>query len=100
MMHHEVFMRTTLNISDALLEELRVRAHEAGRPMNATIEEVLRRGLAAKTPARKAVQAKTFKVGIKPAYLGLSMNQVYDQLEAEDTLKVADEKRSFPTPIC
>ncbi len=93
-------MRTTLNISDALLEELRVRAHEAGRPMNATIEEVLRRGLAAKTPTRKAVPGKTFKVGIKPAYLGLSMNQLYDQLEAEDTLKVADEKRSFPTPIC
>ncbi|MFM8684408.1 MAG: hypothetical protein ACKOEG_11655 [Chthoniobacterales bacterium] len=85
-------MRTTLNISDALLDELRVRAHEAGRPMNATIEETLRRGLAAKNPSRKAVQAKTFKVGIKPAYLGLSMNQLYDQLEAESTLKVADKK--------
>ncbi len=85
-------VRTTLNISDALLDELRVRAHEAGRPMNATIEEVLRRGLAAKAPPRKAVQTKTFKVGIKPAYLGMSMNQLYDQIEAEDTLKVADKR--------
>jgi plasmid stability protein len=89
---HDAFVRTTLNISDALLDELRVRAHEAGRPMNATIEEVLRRGLAAKTPPRKAAQAKTFKVGIKPAYLGMSMNQLYDQLEAESTLRVAEKK--------
>lgn len=85
-------MRTTLNISDALLDELRVRAHESGRPMNATIEEVLRRGLAAKASPRKATEAKTFKVGIKPAYLGMSMNQLYDQLEAESTLKVAETK--------
>ena len=81
-----------MNISDALLEELRVRAHEAKRPLNATIEEVLRRGLAAKAPPRKTVQTKTFKVGIKPAFLGMSMNQLYDQLEAESTLKVADKK--------
>ena len=81
-----------MNISDALLDELRVRAHEAGRPMNATVEEVLRRGLAAKTPARKAITVKAFKVGIKPAYLGLSMNQLYDQIEAEETLKIADTK--------
>jgi hypothetical protein len=85
-------MRTTLNISDALLDELRIRAHEAGRPMNATIEEVLRRGLAAKATPRKACKAKTFSVGIKPAYLGMSMNQLYDQLESEDTPKVADKK--------
>jgi plasmid stability protein len=85
-------VRTTLNISDALLDELRVRAHEAGRPMNAAIEEVLRRGLAAKAPPRKNVQVKTFKVGIKPAYLGMSMNQLYDQIEAESTLKVADKQ--------
>ena len=85
-------MRMTLNIDDALLGELRVRARETGRPMSATIEEILRRGLAAKNPSRKAVQAKTFKVGIKPAYLGMSMNQLYDQLEAESTLKVPDKK--------
>jgi plasmid stability protein len=84
-------MRTTLNISDALLAELRVRAHETGRAMNATIEEVLQRGLAADTQPRKAAKPKTFKVGIKPAYLGMSMNQIYDQLEAEDTLKVAEK---------
>jgi plasmid stability protein len=89
--HHDAFMRTTLNISDALLAELRSRANESGRPMNATIEEVLQRGLAAESPQRRQTKVRTFRVGVKPAYLGMSMNQLYDQLEAESTLKVAEE---------
>jgi plasmid stability protein len=89
--HHDAFMRTTMNISDALLAELRSRANESGRPMNATIEEVLQRGLAAESPQRKQTKVRTFRVGVKPAYLGMSMNQIYDQLEAESTLKVAEE---------
>jgi plasmid stability protein len=89
--HHDAFMRTTLNISDALLAELRSRANESGRPMNATIEEVLQRGLATESPQRKQTKVRTFRVGVKPAYLGMSMNQIYDQLEAESTLKVAEE---------
>ena len=84
-------MRTTFNISDALLAELRSRANESGRPMNATIEEVLQRGLSAEAPQRKPTKVRTFRVGVKPAYLGMSMNQIYDQLEAESTLKAADE---------
>ena len=45
-----------------------------------------------KLKPRKFGKGKTFKIGIKPAYLGMSMNQLYDQLEAESTLKVADKK--------
>jgi plasmid stability protein len=89
-LHHDVFVRTTLNISDALLAELRVRANETGRPLNATIEEVIQRGLSAEATRQKPGTIKTFRIGVKPAYLGMSMNQIYDQLEAESTLKVAD----------
>ena len=84
-------MRTTLNISDALLAELRARANETGRPMNATIEEVIQRGLSAEATRRKPGTIRTFAVGVKPAYLGMSMNQIYDQIELESTLKMADE---------
>ena len=84
-------MRTTLNISDALLAELRSRANETGRPMNATIEEVLQRGLSADAQQQKPPKLRTFRIGVKPAYLGMSMNQIYDQLETEITLKVAEE---------
>ena len=87
------FMRTTLNISDALLDELRSQARIEKMPMTRFVEQTLRRGLstgAAIDPAHKP-QISTYKVGIKSAYQGLSMNQLYDQLESESTLKVTEE---------
>jgi hypothetical protein len=33
------------------------------------------------------VSIQTHRVGIKPAYRGVSMNQLYDQIEAEDAGK-------------
>lgn len=76
-------MRTTLNISDALLEELRERSRRTKRPLRQVTEDALRRGLSAPgTPAEK-VRIKPFRLGIKPAYRGMSMNQLYDQIEAE-----------------
>ncbi len=80
-------MRTTLNINDALLDELRERSRNSGRPMRQVVEDVLRRGLSSgDEPRPKAVRIKPFKLGLKPAYRGMSMNQLYDQLEAEAVL--------------
>jgi hypothetical protein len=84
------FMRTTLNISDALLEELKEKARIKKCPLNAIVEETLQRGLSAKPKAGKKISLPTFSVGIKPAYRGMSMNQLYDQIETEDFLKVAE----------
>jgi hypothetical protein len=82
-----LLMRTTLNISDALLEELRERSRRTGRPLRQVTEDVLRRGLSGdEIPATK-IQIQPFKLGIKPAYRGMSLNQLYDQLEAEDTVR-------------
>ena len=80
-------MRTTLNISDATLEELKDRASRHIRSLNSIAEEMLQLGLSADAQPAKKVKIKTFSVGIKPAYRGLSMNQLYDQLEAEDSLR-------------
>jgi predicted transcriptional regulator len=79
-------MRTTVDISDGLLNELRELARKRGRPFREILEETIQRGLRA-TPAssRKRVRIRTHRVGIKPAYQGLSLNQLYDQLEAEET---------------
>jgi len=79
------FVRTTLNISDALLEELRERSRRTGRPLRQVTEDALRKGLSTQDAPAKKVRIKTFRVGIKPAYRGMSMNQLYDQLEAERT---------------
>lgn len=84
-------MRTTIDINDALLKELRQRAADTGQPFRKVIEETLQIGLAGKAKAAKKPRLATYPVGIKPAYRGVSLNQLYDQLEAENYLKVAEE---------
>jgi hypothetical protein len=82
-------MRTTLSINDALLRELRRRANATGRPFREVVEETLARGLAA---ADKPARARAFRVrphalGLKPGFRGVSLNQLYDQLEAESSAR-------------
>lgn len=84
-------MRTTIDINDALLAELRQRAAETGRPFRKVVEETLQIGLAGKAQSGKKPRLITYPVGIKPAYRGMSMNQLYDQLETESHLNVAEE---------
>jgi hypothetical protein len=81
--HHDAFVRTTLDISDATLRELRRRAADEGRPFKAVVEEALQAGLAARRRHRRRFRVVPLNPGIKPAYRALSMNQLYDQLEAE-----------------
>jgi hypothetical protein len=82
-------MRTTINISDALLEELRSIARTEKRPFRRVVEETLQRGLSCGNP-EQTFQVRAHPVGIKKPYQGMSMNQLYDQLESESTLKVAE----------
>lgn len=86
--HHDADMRTTINISDGILSELRERARQRRRPFREILEETIQRGLSASPPSSvKQVSIQTHRLGIKPAYQGLSMNQLYDQIEAEDAGK-------------
>jgi hypothetical protein len=82
-------MRTTIDISDGLLHELREVSRRRKRPFREVLEETLQRGLSAQSaPLRgRPTRLKTYRVGIKPAYRGTSMNQLYDQLEADDALR-------------
>ncbi len=81
-------MRTTINISDGILSELRERARLRKRPFREIVEETIQRGLAnLPSSSEKSVSVKTYRVGIKPAYQGLSMNQLYDQIESENAGK-------------
>lgn len=84
-------MRTTININDALLTELRQQAAKTGQPFRKVVEETLQLGLSGKVKATRKPSLPTYPVGIKPAYRGVSLNQLYDQLEAESHLKVAEE---------
>jgi hypothetical protein len=84
-------MRTTFDINDALLDSLKEQAKSEGRPVTRIVNETLERGLAGESKNKKKVRIKTHGVGIRPAYRGMSMNQMYDQLESEAHLKVAEK---------
>jgi len=78
-------VRTTVNISDATLAEIRAIAAESGRPFRKVLEETLQRGLAATKQRRRRVEISPARIGIKPGFRGMSMNQLFDQLEADDS---------------
>lgn len=84
-------MRTTIDINDALLEELRRRAAQSHKTFKEVVDETLQRGLSEHAKPNKKPKLPSYSVGIKPAYRGLSLNQVYDQLEADTQLEVAEE---------
>jgi len=83
-------MRTTLDINDALLKELRKKAEQAGRPFRNIVEETIALGLARQTggPApRKKFRVKAHPLNIKPGFRRTSFNQIYDHFEAEDAAR-------------
>jgi hypothetical protein len=82
-------MRTTLDINDALLKQIRSRAGETGKPVKRVLEEVLQLGLGQleRSQAATNYKVKPHALGLKAAYRGQSLNQLYDQLEAEDSAK-------------
>lgn len=55
-----ICMRTTLNISDALVEAVRARAHEEGRTFTSLVEEGLRVVLAREVPAQRRAPLPTY----------------------------------------
>jgi len=83
----DAYMRTTLSINDALLEEVRRRAGRSGRTFRQVLEETIALGLASSKKAkfRTRVRVKPRPLGLKTVYHKISLNQLYDQLEAERT---------------
>ncbi|MGI8955459.1 MAG: hypothetical protein ACR2II_00900 [Chthoniobacterales bacterium] len=80
-------MRTTLSINDALLHEVRRRAGATGRPFRKVLEETIALGLASskKAKTQRRVRIRPQRLALKPVYRKISLNQLYDQLEAERT---------------
>jgi len=81
-------MRTTIDINDAILKELRQRAQKTGRSFRDIVEQSMKLGLAQmdKPAGKPRVRIKTHPMQLKPGFHGVSLNQLYDQLEAEQTL--------------
>lgn len=84
-------MRTTLTLEPDLARKLKDLAHRRGQTFKQTLNEVVRRGLTAQTRreprARYVVDPHRggFRPGIDPGKL----NQLVDQLDAEDFVREA-----------
>ncbi|MEO6507230.1 MAG: type II toxin-antitoxin system VapB family antitoxin [Chthoniobacterales bacterium] len=67
-------MRTTININDALLDEVRRRAGAAGRPFRQVLEEIIALGLASsmRTKTQRRVRIRPPCLALKPVYRKLS----------------------------
>lgn len=77
-------MRTTLDIKDATMAELRARARVDDRPLEEVVEDILRIGLAVRRQHAHPFRVQPLNPGIKPAFRDQSMSQLYDQIEAEE----------------
>jgi hypothetical protein len=81
-------MRTTISINDATLRELRERAVASGESFREVVERSLAIGLAhlSKPRSRGRFRVRPHPLGLKPGFQGVSLNQLYDQIEAEEGL--------------
>ena len=88
-------MRTTLTINDVILRELHEQASSSGRPFRDVVEQNLAIGLAqlSKPGSRGRFHVRPHKLGIKPGFQGVSLNQIYDQFEVEKGKPVRDRSR-------
>jgi hypothetical protein len=83
--HHDAIMRTTVNINDTALRELKDLSQRSGRSFRATLDQVLAVGIAhsrADAPQSR-VRIKPFRLGLHPSLRDASLNQTYDRIEAE-----------------
>jgi hypothetical protein len=81
-------MRTTLTLDDDLAKRLKQIARQGGRSFKEVTNEAIRRGLSAGAPQVEGV--RPFRVepkacGFKPGVDPLKLNQIYDDLEIEES---------------
>jgi hypothetical protein len=83
-------MRTTLTIDDDLAGLLQKKASQQGHSFKEVVNNLLRAGLAISgeaSPSRKPVKIVTRPLGLKPGYDADKLNQLADEIEAEEVAK-------------
>lgn len=82
-------MRTTLTLEPDVAEQLRKRMRRTGDSLKATINDALRRGLGmgGKTPRVPRFKVEPHDFGVLPGFDLDRMNQLVDELEAEEIIR-------------
>ena len=86
---HVRTMRTTVNISDDIVRDLREQSALSGRSFREVMEESLALGLARlpKPARRQEFRVQPHPLGLKAEFQEMSLNQLYDQVEAEEAAR-------------
>lgn len=81
-------MRTTINLPEDLLQDLKELSRARQTSLTATVTEVLRAGLAriAKPPARRRYREKTYDMGVPSIDLTKAL-QVAAEMEDEEIIR-------------
>ena len=84
-----------MTLAEDVVARLKKLAHRSGRSFKATLDEVLRRGLAAQ---QRAAEQEPFVVephdsAFRPGVDEAKLNQLVDQLDAEDFTGKARRRR-------
>ena len=87
-------MRTTVNIADDVLRDLRELSRSRQISLTATVSEVLRAGLAqiSKPERRRRCREKTYDMGVPKVDLTKAL-QLAAALEDEETLRKMEQGR-------
>jgi hypothetical protein len=82
-------VRTTLTLDRDVAEHLKKEIRRTGQSLKATINEALRRGLrlAGKRPRLPHFEVRPHAFGVKPGIDLDRINQLVDELEAEETAR-------------
>lgn len=86
-------MRTTVTLEPDVAAKLKELAHRRRATFKATLNDVLRRGLAPQTGKRgqhRRFVVKPHAGGFRPGIDPVKLNQLLDQLEVEDFAGEAD----------
>ena len=83
---YDVRMRTTLTLEDDIADSLKEQAQLLNRPFKQVVNDALRRGMAPSSVREPAAEYSVVphSSGLAPGVDPLKLNQLNDQLEAED----------------
>lgn len=87
--HQDVSMRTTLTLDPDVAERLERAVRGSGKGLKATVNEALRMGLGMveKPPKPPRFKIRAFVDGLQPGIDPDRMNQLLDDLEAEEYVR-------------
>ncbi len=89
---YDVFMRTTLNIDDDLLAQLKQLAHDLRVPLATLLNQTLRKGLRAPGEKRPQFRQKVYSMGVPQIDIDQALSIAAADEDAETVRKLAAGK--------